>query len=293
MSRIKDISTVCISNWGEDEKTQHFGNKLGKYVSQLGDNKEVGEILLKLTERFEYYSRARMEHLFKEFNSIVNNKLMLNTDKTIYSIIEDKEKLSSSSTFLEEYRIVNGIDSYYGARLCHLTKEDCNYIDNIVFIDDIIGSGKTVIDFLTENIVLLKKVRIIIICIVIMNEAKKNMLEFIEVNKLNCTILSSAECDKAFKPGNVFNVDEYKQKEQELRKFEIDLWKRKSDYILGLNDSQALVAFFRNTPNNTISSFWFENENWKALFPRNNDKPLYIRQRRKARYNLKKQRTNK
>lgn len=47
----------------------------------------------------------------------------------------------------------------------------------------------------------------------------------------------------------------------------------KGKCILGYEQSEALLAFFYDTPNNTLSSFWFENPDigWNPLFPRKRD----------------------
>ena len=39
-------------------------------------------------------------------------------------------------------------------------------------------------------------------------------------------------------------------------------------YSLGKDESEGLVAFYNNTPNNTIGVFWQDTGNNKAIFPR-------------------------
>ena len=41
--------------------------------------------------------------------------------------------------------------------------------------------------------------------------------------------------------------------------------------MLGYKNTEALVAFYNNTPNNTLPIFWTDVEDNKALFPRNDD----------------------
>jgi hypothetical protein len=41
--------------------------------------------------------------------------------------------------------------------------------------------------------------------------------------------------------------------------------------ILGFKESESLMAFHNNTPNNTLGIFRFDTKNFKSIFPRNND----------------------
>ena len=68
-----------------------------------------------------------------------------------------------------------------------------------------------------------------------------------------------------------------------------------SKHPLGYKDSQALVTFYRNTPNNTLSSYWLnEQSSWKPLFKRENDAvdffgdKYYEKHRQNIIYNLAK-----
>lgn len=293
MSQIQDIAKRFVDRCGEDEKTRDFSNKVRNCISQLEDDTELGEIILKLLDRFEYYSRSRINELFKEFHRINKEENKIVEEKTIYSIIEDDEKINSSSTFLEEYRLINNISSDFGFRLGDITISDTKHIENIVFIDDIIGSGKTVIDFFSKNIKVLQNVNVIIMCVVIMNEASSKLQIYFDENDIKSIIISASECARAFEGGYIFNDDECSDKMEQLRKFEKQLWKSTSNYILGYKNCQALVSFFRNTPNNTLSTFWYESDKWKPLFPRNKTKPLFIIERKRLKYNLSKRRTDK
>ena len=49
------------------------------------------------------------------------------------------------------------------------------------------------------------------------------------------------------------------------------------DYTFGFKNSQALVSFYNNTPNNTIGLFWHEASGYQALFPRRKqEKPNWM-----------------
>jgi hypothetical protein len=62
--------------------------------------------------------------------------------------------------------------------------------------------------------------------------------------------------------------------------------------IFGFEMSESLMAFYNNTPNNTLGIFRYDTEKYKSIFPRKNDKrPLWQRMkeekeiRKKQNYN--------
>ncbi|GBY80239.1 hypothetical protein M6K089_1068 [Staphylococcus aureus] len=59
-----------------------------------------------------------------------------------------------------------------------------------------------------------------------------------------------------------------KELEKKFYEFEKDIVNPGKYYNLGYKNTQALVSNFRNTPNNTLSLFWHENDQWKPLFKR-------------------------
>ncbi len=40
------------------------------------------------------------------------------------------------------------------------------------------------------------------------------------------------------------------------------------DYVLGFEKAEALMAFYNNTPNDTLGLFWFMSKKNKPIFPR-------------------------
>lgn len=120
----------------------------------------------------------------------------------------------------------------------------------------------------------------------------KNSLEIIKnfskENNVRVEIKHHLLHSKAFKENYIFNKYnsdfELKFKEHERSK-EIS-----EKFLLGFKNSQALVAFYRNTPNNTLPTFWWTSSKWNGLFPRGNKRPSFLRKRTnrqiKAAYHL-------
>lgn len=288
LTAIQKIAASCIKRWGEDYKTQNFSGKLGRFVSQLGSNTDLGKVFLDLVRHYNYYSRERLDQLIVKFYSIITKELKLDEDFTIYSRIEDDSKIDSSNFFLEEFKVLNNISNHFSYDIEKLNIEDFDNIHNVIFIDDIIGSGKTVKRFFEKNKKKLLKVNCFIFCIEMLEEGKDYLENFFNTNEFKCKIICHNLHKKAFSENYIF-CETCKDNEMLLRDFERTLWRKESNNILGYENSQAIVSFFRNTPNNTLSSFWFENTKWKGLFPRDDKRPAFKKIKKKSvPYNVKK-----
>lgn len=289
MSKIKEISEDCIARWGEEDKnTENFSNKVGKFISQLSNDKETGEILLNLLQEYNYYSRKRIDGILKGFYKKLE-EFGLPKSVTVYSRIEKGAKINSSSNLLEEFKIINGIGNNYSCDITRMNIQQLQYVDNIIFIDDIIGSGNTIINFLKENNDKIKGKNIIIFCIEIMKEGKKNIEEYLSSVECFSLVIPYNQTEKAFSNNGIFSEDAESNKK---KLFEFEKNKLKAgNYALGYEDSEALTTFYRNTPNNTLSSYWIKRTSWKPLFPRDLDKPAFMTKSSKKdniQYNLAK-----
>lgn len=110
-----------------------------------------------------------------------------------------------------------------------------------------------------------------------MEEAKDNVCEFLEKEGVECDIRPYKLSPKAFENNSDFeNAIEARNS---LCDFEMKLAKGNKKFILGYKKSEALISFYRNTPNNTISSYWNPYNGWKPLFIRGLDKPDFMNDR--------------
>ena len=66
------------------------------------------------------------------------------------------------------------------------------------------------------------------------------------------------------------------------------LWqdKKTDEFILGKDKSQCLLSFYNDTPNNTLSSFWFCSASWEPIFIRKKkQKPKWLKDKKRERTN--------
>lgn len=161
----------------------------------------------------------------------------------------------------------------------HKKIEDDDRIKLVIFVDDIIATGKTakeaILNINSEYGQLLKerniKVGIVTICAVQesvdkLNDLEKNVdfeYEFLSADVLN-------ERDKCFsEESEFFSNNNEKQKAKEIAlQYGRKLEKKQP---LGYGDSELLVTFPDNCPNNTLPIFYKElktNPKWRPLFKR-------------------------
>lgn len=261
---MNDIKAQCLSRWKyKDTKIENFDNKFDDWISQFSE--DFKPICYKLLERFDYYTNSEVNGIIEDiYNSLVLSE-NLNSEETIYGIIEnDENRIGSSAVYLTILANINNIDAKHVFNNS-FPREIENGIKNIVLIDDFCGSGDTVIKFMENKIDKLISYNIYIIFIHVMQNGEKSIKEFAKENKINLKSLKYKSSNKIFETDlfSLETIEETKQiteKETESKKI--------NKNIFGYKDSQSLVSFFGNTPNNTLAIFWKDTENYNSIFPR-------------------------
>lgn len=301
-STVKACIQACLSRWACPPSSQEeFRYLLLSFFSAISslpgrsdsDKDTLRTIYCSLLSKYNYYSRFSIESIFKNWYEQLQY-LQHETKATLcYSRIESPSGvINSSSTFLEEFKIINSVSNKLTFNIEKVKDSDLDKIDILVLFDDILGTGETLIKFMNRNKKVFLNRQIIVYCLEIMDEAEKNITEFCEKEEIDLVIFSEEEArPKAFHEDFIFKKAEAQNFEKILKEFELKLWGKDSDYILGFNNSQALVSLYRNTPNNTLSSFWIENDKWKGLFPRDNTQSILkknVTEKKHVKYNIKK-----
>jgi hypoxanthine phosphoribosyltransferase len=171
---------------------------------------------------------------------------------------------------------------------------DLLQVDNYIFVDDMIGTGETMEKFLMKFMSNFPKtelrsigdVQIYLFVLEACEHGVDRLVSFCEENRLKLNIISEKENyhPKAFKPNYLFSQKESAANQAVIHDYEkISI---RSRYPLGYEQSEALMAFYHNTPNNTISSFWHESSHWQALFPRNKHHKPNSKQKKNAALHL-------
>lgn len=267
------IANICFKKWGADQKTADLKQKIEKWLEPVEDPYEK-QVLIKLLENFDYYTRKRINSiligLYKKYISNTNNY-----EFTIYAPIKSRNyKINSSYELLIEFRNLNNINHNSVVYDLHplATNSYWENILDIVLVDDIAGTGKTITEYFDDNITFLKTKKIHLIVLVATVQALDVLSNYAKSKEIDLVVHNYQSISKAFSKSYIFSQHENVRARETVRNREILLWGKSNEYILGKNESEALTAFVHNTPNNTLSCFWLSNNSWQAPFPRRHDK---------------------
>lgn len=269
--KIKDIKQACLDKWRNGSKLDtrliSFDDKFEEWIKQIPENNR--ETVLTLIQNLEYYSHRTTNYWLKNLHSQLLQKGNITDENTIYVFIKSKYgKSNSSNDYWTEYKSLNCINS----NICitdieDLELEDFKYIENVVFIDDFSGSGKTFLDEIKKNPSIYKGKNIYFITINIMYKAVKAIEEYSETNGLNIILLSALKQEKAFERRLFCNDSDAKR---EIKEMSLE-FKIPENEVMGFKKSQALIAFYNNTPNNTLGFIRYDTDTYNSIFPRNDD----------------------
>ncbi|MDC0706237.1 phosphoribosyltransferase [Priestia sp. AB] len=288
-------------NNSEEEYVKDFKQKAERFLEQskIKNASDVRMILLRMLGDYQYYSRLYIEEIFKNFYDYLVQRIK--EESTIYSPIsseKDFTRMNSSYFYLQKFLEINDLSNeqainlsslyldtsnrYYRKTLSHYNEKQKNgvnqqereikkvysklrYIDTVVFIDDFSGTGDTIRKFLRIAAEMVKDKQVIVFVIHITERAIKIINDsFEEFGYKNANLIFEHKSKSFFE-----NYTELKDVRDKLLKFEQEVLE--SNHPLGFKETEALVTFYRNCPNNTISSYWWnENDEWEALFQRKN-----------------------
>lgn len=262
--QVKDLGKELKKLWGYDE--ENLERNLGKFFSQLKFGSEESIILKELLKKYIYITEEKEKEYLVKFHKIIDK---LDKTRTMFSYIESKdEKINSSNGILNEYKRLYKIPNNTSYKIIKLKDY---VIENLILFDDISGTGSTIIDFFKKYLQILKEkdsLKIYLLVYIISEKAHEEIIKFCGEQGINIIIKHIILVKKCFEKGYIY-YDEAYEKEKIIRKLEEEICGDKGkEYILGYKNSQLLVSLHRNTPNNTLSSFWYENSRWKGLFPR-------------------------
>lgn len=258
-------------------------NKLEGWLKGAREDEAI--ILLELFSHSSYYSKRKVNNIFLEYYKKIENK-----EYSIFTAIESQEiRQNSSHTYLNEFALISGVSDYsIVPMLTGFEEENLRYINQIVFIDDIVGTGKTVTDYFetVKHLFIEKKIILWVICIT--RCAKEKIEQYAKDNDINLDLYAYRVEEKAFEGGYIFDIEEAHQNELIILNLEKRLWKDKKteEFIMGKDNSQCLLSFYNDTPNNTLSSFWFCSSSWEPIFSRKKkQKPMWLKDKKRERKN--------
>lgn len=252
-----------------DEKLEEVNANFEDWFAQIPETyKQIVRVLL---EGFDYYSRKSTNKWLQQLHADLVSHQNVTDENTIYAFIKSRDgKSNSSNDYWTEYKAINEVN----AEICYenmgaIKDEQWGFIDNIVFVDDFSGTGKSFIDELKKYPERYKNKNVYFIAIDIMFSALDEIQKYASEAQINITLLVAIKQSKAFER-SLFDDEETAK--MQIVKMSEEFGIPPCDH-LGFRETQALVAFYNNTPNNTLGFIRYDTpDGYKSLFPRRNDK---------------------
>lgn len=265
----KEVFEHCLNRWGDsDKRTRYFCENYDEWFSQIPEDTQ--ETVLELLELFEYYSQKKANQCLYELQPKLEAIKTFDADRALYTpLVSTKGIVNSSDEYLLTYRqlhdiskfkIVRDIKKYFKS-----SPEKFNETKSIVIVDDYCGSGESLKTFLANYQELLQNKHIFYLVTYIMEEALTQVQAIAHELHFEIEVVYINKGIRAF-DHSVFatEADELRLRiKKESKKLNIS--KR---YLLGKYHTEALVAFYNDTPNNTIGIFWFDSDKYFSIFPR-------------------------
>ncbi|QKJ22166.1 hypothetical protein [Poseidonibacter lekithochrous] len=287
----EDINKLSIEKWLNNFETETEKELVLKLLSQFMyfNVKEIRTCLntmyedLYKTPIIQEYRKETNSFNLEEYTNFFNHELK----KTRFVLLGNPSE--SSSLLLYFFRQENSLrkDLFCSLSEIKTIHED---IERVIIIDDLTASGSQAIKFIKENVNDLKKDKIKFSYYVLFatTEAIDEIMKTIKSLEI-----ISFELKFIFKLDNTFKVCNEKSKYID-NKEEITLLKENSETFYydkfdfdykeyglkdkdslkkylkscGFKDSQLLLGFFYNIPNNTIPIIWAESDEWTPIFKR-------------------------
>lgn len=264
---VNEVFITCADKWAKDGVDDRISDAIDKFEEWANNfDKNEREILAKILQKFEYYSRNFITRIVEELSLESIKKYGISEADSVISVVRKVDgKYNSSYDYWLLHRIVSGLSKeiYYDS-VDSIDDMDWDNIKKVVYVDDCSGSGKQFVKFIQRQRKSFFDKQIVLIVIEAAQNAKSYIKNELKKDGINVEILAYSTKEKALK--NILEKEKetfysMSQKQGIIKK-----------YILGYDEAEALMAFYNNTPNDTLGLFWFPSEKKSPIFPRNLEK---------------------
>ncbi|MBR1930899.1 MAG: hypothetical protein IJ833_05415 [Lachnospiraceae bacterium] len=245
-------------------------------------------IFLAMLEKFQYISEENFVHRIYDLSTSIYERFSSYTEEEILIVFVESSKghKSGASEMIHVWwKVCQGrvrkdvlLEVYSKA-----DEVEVYHKKIIVFVDDIVATGVTLAHtirafferfeytkfqgtkFYASGVVATKRGELLI------GKLKK---EGYDVEWLN----EGERLQSAFRGDFVFPGDVVHEMEQRVRPYEEAVGKNKddADYAMGYERGKLLIAFYYETPNNTLCTFWRYGANHVPLFERSSNQTITL-----------------
>lgn len=284
---VSDQEIVKLTQkWGLYRSMQITPPNVRDWLCQFSDNIER-RLMFKILQNITFYSELKIREKLRVVHQFVRKNMT-------FSIKEDEKRIreillssfdkptKSSSSYARMYAVENSIISSNVSSFEDIPKnleQDKNKrISALVFIDDIVASGGSVIDGLEKlnqkcgRLLADRNIKVVVATLCGLDSGreaieKKVSLEIpFKVEIYMCDLLDDS--DRCFTDkSSIFEDKTEREKAKEIaQRYGIKLQKRQP---LGFDGGQLLVVFADTCPNNSLPILWYCSESlWTPLFRR-------------------------
>ena len=287
--KIDESVRLCLAKWeikNDDDRILKFKEELPFFIQEFDDSSM--SMIESLLYRFDYFSHENVNKRLVELYAKISRGYNLDPKLTAYSTVKSVTgRINSSYDYISDFKNLNGISKNYVFADIDIVvgRNEWLYFDTVVLIDDICGSGDTLKRFLKDRYDIFKDKRIIYVVVCAMGKAIDRIEQFASNDGFNVAVECSVKLDKALENSELkCRRDEFKRLSENLGIYGQD--------ILGYRKAESLVAYYNNTPNNTLGIFRKVTSKNHAIFPRHDDAKINIDEMKKAREKRKRNNYN-
>lgn len=247
---------------------------------EICETEDEKNCLLELLEEYLYFPEQRFRRALKSIIEELKTKGACIED-TLFVTFPSKKGVVCGGSYISGLLMVNMIgiavkDNVISdvEKATETLKERIASYSTIVFVDDVVGSGKTLYSNVTsfmERFEFNPDANFYVTCICGREKKIKQKIKCFQkvLNKRfeYIVLYPVKKClDETLKPG----MDKRKEVVSRIEKIidEFALEEKDVSYCCGFENSQLVVSFYYNTPNNTLSLFWRPTEISVPLFTR-------------------------
>ena len=285
----KNIVELC-NKWGLYQGSQITTTHVRAWLEQFGYNTEQ-KLMFNLLKNVRFYDLAKIKEAFRPLHSRVQENIAQRGGIRSADRRERRGDIllssfgspaQSGSSYARIYANENGIFVGNVVSLDHISdvlQEEESDIKAIVFVDDIIASGNSAVDFLNTlneqcgELLEKQEVKIFISAICGLQIGIKKLEDAIHEVPFETEVIVSdllTEKDQCFNStSEIFSSSDERDKAKRIVLEHGKLLQKKQS--LGYENSQLLVVFHDNCPNNTLPILWCESmkkKHWIPLFKR-------------------------
>ena len=245
-----------------DNRVQSFSDNYDSWTAQFPV--EVAGVIADMVAHFDYYSHADVNQMLQELHRQFHRLSSLNDCDALHIYLKKSDgHINSSSDYWHDYRLCNNIDPGFCADDVEcISKAEWSQIQNIVVVDDCCGTGGSLEDFINRSHQQFTDKTIYYLVLHSLCDADRKLKEIEETYNVKIVLIFINKRDKATKQIAASESD------IAMLRYVSSSLRIPDKYHLGFMNSEALMAFYNNTPNNTIGLFWLSTDVYHAPFPR-------------------------